>query len=433
MLISELKVEFLASIELIPTTQWNSLMQGSANSVNPFTRHQYLSALEKSRCVCTKSGWTPMHLSVLYKGKRIAVMPLYNKTHSYGEYVFDWAWAEAYERNHIEYYPKLLSAIPFTPVTGNRMGIDVSLSGKATADVITFIFQSLNQEVTRGEYSGWHCLFMPKTQHNCISNTQRSLLPISTSIQSPLETSLGLEQATPPLKRTGTQFHWQNHDYRDFADFLSTMSSRKRKNIIKERAKAINQGYTFRFIEGELVTDAQWQAFYYCYQITYAKRSGHYGYLNLEFFKLLGKTMAEQVLLLVVEKPITLADNTSSLINESDTSQIVAAAIYFKSDTHLYGRYWGALESADVLHFEACYYQGIEYCIKHGLDTFDAGAQGEHKIARGFEPVVTYSNHEIAHPAFREAIEGFVQQESEQNRRYMIEAAKLLPFKDKGK
>lgn len=433
MFISELKVEFLPSIALIPATQWNTLMQGSANSVNPFTRHQYLSALERSQCVCTLRGWTPMHLSVLCKGKRIAVMPLYNKTHSYGEYVFDWAWAEAYERNHIEYYPKLLSAIPFTPVTGNRMGIDISLSDKATDDVITFISQCLSQEMTRGEYSGWHCLFMPKAQHKRISNTQRTLSPTSISRKIPVEAGLGLEQGLKPLKRTGTQFHWQNHDYLDFDDFLSAMSSRKRKNIIKERAKAKNQGYTFRFIAGELVTDAQWQVFYYCYQVTYAKRSGHYGYLNLAFFKLLGKTMAEQVQLLVVEKTITSADDTTPFVSEPDTGDIVAAALYFKSDTHLYGRYWGALEAADVLHFEACYYQGIEYCIKHGLDTFDAGAQGEHKIARGFEPVETYSNHEIAHPAFREAIEGYVQQESEQNSRYMVEAAKLLPFKDKAK
>lgn len=459
---SDLKLEFSESISTIPADEWNALMQGDVDKrgkgVNPFTCHAYLLALEESRCVCPKSGWTPMHLSVLSQGKRIAVMPLYSKSHSYGEYVFDWAWAEAYERNHIDYYPKLLSAVPFTPVTGNRLGIDKHLSEQEAQSVVSLMIQTLSHEMRRGSYSSWHCLFMPEAQHKLIS---LSLSQSQSQPQSQLEAELasGLSSPSPspspspssssspstlkPLKRTGTQFHWRNQGYRGFDDFLSAMSSRKRKNIIKERNKAQGQGYTFRFVPGCDVTEAQWQSFYYCYQVTYAKRSGHYGYLNLDFFKLIGKTMPEQVQLLVVEKPLPQFYGSDSLntpeslddhigsAEELGDARIVAAALYFTSDTHLYGRYWGCLEEGDALHFEACYYQGIEYCIKHNLQTLDAGAQGEHKISRGFEPVETYSNHEIAHPGFRDAIENFTLQEAEQNRRYMIEAAKSLPFKHK--
>ncbi|QDO84612.1 N-acetyltransferase [Shewanella psychropiezotolerans] len=443
---SDLKLEFSESISTIPADEWNALMQGdveeSGKGVNPFTCHAYLLALEDSRCVCPKSGWTPMHLSVLSQGKRIALMPLYSKSHSYGEYVFDWAWAEAYERNHIDYYPKLLSAVPFTPVTGNRLGIGKQLSEQESQSVVSLMIQALSHEMRRGSYSSWHCLFMPEAQHKLISLSQSQ--PMS-QLEPELESGLSSPSASPltPLKRRGTQFHWRNQGYRVFDDFLSAMSSRKRKNIIKERNKAQGQGYTFRFIPGIEVTEAQWQSFYYCYQITYAKRSGHYGYLNLDFFKLIGATMPEQVQLLVVEKPLPQFYGSDS----SDTPEgldehigspeelgdacIVAAALYFTSDTHLYGRYWGCLEEADALHFEACYYQGIEYCIKHGLQALDAGAQGEHKISRGFEPMETYSNHEIAHPGFRDAIESFTLQEAEQNRCYMIEAAKSLPFKNK--
>ncbi|WP_077755579.1 GNAT family N-acetyltransferase [Shewanella psychrophila] len=441
---AEIKFEFSPSISAIRADEWNSLMQGnvkeSGKGGNPFTRYEYLLALEQSGCVCPKSGWTPMHMSVLRQGKRIAVMPLYSKSHSYGEYVFDWAWAEAYERNNIEYYPKLLSAVPFTPVTGNRLGIDRQLSEQESQSVVSLMMEALNHEMRRGSYSSWHCLFMPEGQHRLISQSQSQeshldpLLELGSASSAPA----ALNVAPRPLKRTGTQFHWRNQDYQGFDDFLSVMSSRKRKNILKERSKAQSKGYTCRFIAGVDVTEVQWQSFYYCYQITYAKRSGHYGYLNLDFFKLIGKTMAGQVQLLVVEKPLLQPDSSDtpeSLDDHIDSkeengeSRIVAAALYFNSDTHLYGRYWGCLEEADALHFEACYYQGIEFCIKHGLETFDAGAQGEHKISRGFEPVETYSNHEIAHPAFRDAIENFTLQEAEQNRLYMIEAAKLLPFK----
>ncbi|WP_223293043.1 MULTISPECIES: GNAT family N-acetyltransferase [Shewanella] len=407
MFTSELKVEFSASISLISAYEWNALMFEEGHAVNPFICHAYLLALEKSGCVCAESGWIPMHLSVEYQGRKIAVMPLYNKSHSYGEYIFDWAWADAYERNHIAYYPKLLSAVPFTPVSGKRFGIEANLTEQESSIATEFIVKSLNKKMSRGEYSSWHCLFLPLNQQKQLDGSSS-------------------------MTRTNNQFHWRNRNYQHFDDFLAAMSSRKRKNIIKERQKALSHDYRIRFISGLEVTDKQWQAFHYCYQLTYAKRSGHYGYLNLAFFKQLGQTMPAQIQLLVVEKPMMpISDSELGSLVEHSEWTLVAAALYFTSETHLYGRYWGCLEEADALHFEACYYQGIEYCIKHGLQTFDAGAQGEHKIARGFEPVMTYSNHHIAHPAFREAIEDFLLQETKQNRRYMTEAAKLLPFKKK--
>lgn len=411
---SELTVEYVTSMSLIPANEWDELIQHNGESDNPFICHAYLWALEKSGCVCEQSGWIPMHITVKHQGKKVAVMPLYNKLHSYGEYIFDWAWADAYQRNQIPYYPKLLSAIPFTPVTGIRLGIARHLTEQQSVLITDVITQTLNTAIQKGLYSSWHCLFLPREQQQVLAESS--------------------------LARTSNQFHWQNRDYQHFNDFLAEMNSRKRKNIVKERLKSQSKGYQIRFVSGEEITPAHWQAFYTCYQRTYEKRSGHNGYLNLAFFKQIGQTMPDQVKLLIVEKRATgivshgalheAANINADSISEEATDTIVAAALYFTSKTHLYGRYWGCLEEADALHFEACYYQGIEYCIEHGLQVFDAGAQGEHKIARGFEPVTTYSNHQIAHPAFREAIEAYLLQETEQNRRYMTEATKLLPFKE---
>ena len=402
---SEIRIEFNPEISSIPADEWNALMAEKSDktkSINPFTRHEYLAALESSACVCPKTGWTPMHL-VVYKGeRRVAVMPLYAKTHSYGEYVFDWAWAEAYERNNIEYYPKLVSAVPFTPVTGSRVGICKELSGEEEALVWTAISSSLSELIQLGGYSSWHVLFLPLDE--CEKFSKRG-----------------------SLTRLGTQFHWKNHGYKSFDDFLARMHSRKRKSIRKERSRVALLGLNIRFIDASEVTEDQWQAFSHCYQMTYAKRSGHYGYLNLAFFKTLAVSMPEQIKLLLVEKDEEGHDGA-----DPQTAKIIASALYFCSDTHLYGRYWGVLETVEGLHFEACYYQGIEYCINHGLQTFDAGAQGEHKVSRGFEPIDIHSNHEIAHPGFRDAIEDFTHHEREQTTCYIKEMVKDLPFKSDG-
>lgn len=398
---SELRIEFLQQISLIPADEWNALMRGKSMSVNPFTRHEYLAALESSHCACPKTGWTPMHLTIFKGEQRVVVMPLYAKTHSYGEYVFDWAWAEAYERNQIEYYPKLVNAIPFTPVTGSRVGVCKELNEEEVEQVWSAIINSLSELIKLGGYSSWHALFLDSDE--CEQYSKRGL-----------------------LTRLGTQFHWQNYGYQNFDDFLARMHSRKRKAIRKERSRIAQLGLTMRFIDASEVTEVQWQAFNHCYQVTYAKRSGHYGYLNLAFFKALALSMPEQIKLLVVEA--TDAESHDGLQVQQEV-RVIASALYFCSDTHLYGRYWGTLETVEGLHFEACYYQGIEYCIKHGLRTFDAGAQGEHKVSRGFEPIDIHSNHEIAHPAFRDAIEHFTHQEKVQTTCYIEEMTKILPFK----
>ncbi|MEZ9593701.1 GNAT family N-acetyltransferase [Shewanella sp. 10N.261.52.F9] len=385
------EVELVDAIAKIPAKSWNRLMADD----NPFNQHEYLAALESSECVCTKTGWTPLHLLIkevnthCAKDTIVAVMPLYIKAHSYGEYVFDWAWADAFERHQLAYYPKLLSAVPFTPTTGKRLGIDKTKTQSEQHIIWQLVANTLTQCLSEYDFSSWHCLFLPKAQFEQLSQTNS-------------------------LQRLSTQFHWFNRDYTDFDNFLATLSSRKRKDIKKERAKASRANLSFEFIEGPDITTELWQLFYACYQQTYAKRSGHYGYLNLVFFETLGTTLNDAVILLVVR------DNEQ---------RIVASALYFKSATHLYGRYWGALVDIDGLHFEACYYQGIEYCIDNSLQVFDAGAQGEHKVPRGFEPIATYSNHEIAHQEFRQAIHSFTLQEAENIKIYMQQLKQKLPYK----
>ncbi|NKF51629.1 N-acetyltransferase [Shewanella sp. WXL01] len=407
----QLEIHHFASIAEIGQVNWDALMA----SDNPFCCYAYLHALEASGCVSERSGWQVFHLGIKQteSDTLIAVMPLYIKQHSWGEYVFDWAWAEAYERHEVEYYPKLVSSIPFTPATGPRLAISQALTEQQILMLRAKVAEHL-QQLCSEHFSSWHQLFVPKTD---IGSLQKGM-----------------------FARLGTQFHWHNRGldnadsiqkqslsnsgesslkanslaYSDFSDFTQTMTSRKRKMINKERQKVVDAGIQFEFISGEQVTEQQWQTFYLCYQQTYLKRSGHQGYLNLAFFIELGKTMSKQIQLLVA------TDNTGNT---------VAMALYFTSATHLYGRYWGALVEVDGLHFEACYYQGIEYAIKNQLAVFEAGAQGEHKVARGFVPVATHSLHHVAHSGFANAIEDYCLQEAGHMKVYMAELAKQLPFK----
>ncbi|MGS0676989.1 GNAT family N-acetyltransferase [Shewanella sp. 125m-1] len=386
------EVDLIDAIDKVPANTWNALMHDS----NPFNQHQYLAALESSGCVGSQSGWTPLHVIIREtttdESRRvIAVMPLYIKSHSYGEYVFDWAWAEAYERHQLPYYPKLVSAIPFTPVTGMRLGVAKDASIEAQQALWQLINQTLNNCLSEYGFSGWHCLFLPQSQFTDFSKQGN-------------------------LQRLGTQFHWFNREYDDFQAFLQSLTSRKRKDINKERQKLSPLGLSFEFIEGEQISADLWKMFYRCYQQTYAKRSGHYGYLNLAFFEALAKTMPESIVLLVVR---------------NQDRECIASALYFKTETHLYGRYWGCLVEVDGLHFETCYYQGIAYCIANKLQVFDAGAQGEHKVPRGFEPVETFSNHEICHNEFRQAIDRFTRQEAENTKIYMQQLKSKLPYKNR--
>ena len=377
-------IEFADSLSAVSAAEWNSV----AGTDYPFTRHEFLNNLEQSGCADRDSGWHSQHLLVRRDELLIAVMPLYLKYHSYGEYVFDWSWADAYRRHGIPYYPKLLGAIPFTPATGPRLCV---AAGENADAIASQIIAALRDRMERANISSLHILF-PQPE-------LRSAL---------LQAGLS--------ERTGVQYHWFNDNFSSFDDFLATFSSRKRKNLRKERARIAEQELGLRVLEGSDITTEHWQLFHRFYAMTYAKLSGHAGYLNEVFFQSLGAQLCEHMVM-------TLA---------YWRGEAVAGALYFRDSTTLYGRYWGCVREFDCLHFEACYYQGIEYCIRNGLQHFDPGAQGEHKIQRGFAPIKTFSYHWIKEDAFHAAIEQFLQHEQHELDAYIEQARALLPFKQCG-
>ena len=360
-----------------------TLWQSCFGTQDPFLNWDFLHGLETSGCTTTESGWQPAHLHLERNGEPVGFLPAYLKTHSYGEYVFDWSWADAWQRMGLRYYPKLVTAVPFTPATGQRWGLvgDAANEPAALAACGKALCESL-------EISSWHLLFVDQKSSEQLIDT-------------------GMSQ------RLTTQFHWFNQGYRDFQDFLDRFSSRKRKNLRREREHIAKQGLVLRTLKGQQIQAEDWQFFHRCYQTTYAKRSGHGGYLTGSFFTDVCPSLGQTPVMVIAEHG----------------DQPVAAALFFEGEDTLYGRYWGCLAEFDYLHFEACYYLGIEYCIQKGLSRFDPGAQGEHKIQRGFEPVLTYSNHWIADERLREAVAQFAEQESEQVRAYQRDAATLLPFK----
>jgi len=376
------KVEFLSSLDAIDPQCWNALFATDY----PFLRHDFLYGLETSGCTTDASGWQPWHALLRdANDTAIAALPLYLKGHSYGEYVFDWAWADAWERSGLRYYPKLLSAIPFTPATGPRLGV---APGIDRAGAHRALHEGITAFARQQQLSSWHLLYPEVTE---------------------AATFADLGMAT----RHQTQFHWFNRDYRSYEDFLGSCASRKRKNLRRERQRVLEQGISLKRLTGAEITSADWQFFHRCYQRTYAKRSGHGGYLTREFFLEVAPRLADQALMVVAEQH----------------GRPVAAALYFFSATTLYGRYWGCLAELDCLHFEVCYYQGIEFCIEQGLSRFDPGAQGEHKIQRGFEPVLTVSNHWIADQRFAAAVHDFTVREAQDVAAYRANAAALLPFR----
>ncbi len=378
-----MQVSFINSIDAITSAEWNAI----AGTDYPFTRHEFLQALEDSGATTRNSGWQAHHLLIHNdSGELIALMPLYLKYHSYGEYIFDWAWADAYQRHNIAYYPKLLSAIPYTPATGPRLCFEQNSNQEA---ITQFAMAAVINEAKEKNISSVHVLFSEQSQ-----NQQLQQLGLNT--------------------RLSSQFHWFNKDYQDFNDFLADFSSRKRKNLNKERRAIEQQNLRLELIEGPDISADVWEKFYYFYQLTYAKRSGHGGYLEQAFFEQIAKTMAEHLVLVLAY---------------DENNQMIAGALNFRSSDTLYGRYWGCTEEKEFLHFEACYYQGIEYCIANGLKRFDPGAQGEHKIQRGFTPITTYSNHWILDPKFSQAINDFLQQDNNHTKEYIKQVSELLPFK----
>jgi len=312
-------------------------------------------------------------------------MPLYLKSHSYGEYVFDWSWADAWQRNGLDYYPKLVTAIPFTPATGPRLCLAGGYNNK---DVIPVLVAAIRKMADERHISSWHFLFPEPEMAGMLEKE-------------------GLHQ------RTAAQFHWFNDGFGSFDDFLSTFSSRKRKNLRRERSRVREQGFELQTLCGAEIGERQWDQFYRFYQLTYAKRSGHGGYLSKTFFTHTAASMGDQAIMVLAHL----------------AGEAVAGALFFRSNDTLYGRYWGCLQEYDCLHFEACYYQGIEYCIANGLKRFDPGAQGEHKIQRGFRPVKTFSNHWIADARFSAAIADFTKQERAHIEDYLEQTSTLLPFR----
>lgn len=368
-------IRCLNSINEILPEVWDAL----APKGYPFLRHVFLAALENSGSVSPKRGWVPCHLVVENNDDSLqALLPLYRKQHSWGEYVFDFQWAEAWARAGHEYYPKLSAAIPFSPVEGPRL-IARCIGSR------DLIIQWLNNQLDSGEVSSAHILFN-QGDENCALKHDGW------------------------VQRLGCQFHWFNRNYTSFADFLAVCNSRKRKNFRKERAQVAARGIDFEWLKGEEINTASWERFYPFYAATYLKR-GQHPYLEAAFFKLLN-AMSESLRLIFAR------------VDGRD----VAGAMFLVGDDTLYGRYWGCIEEYEHLHFETCFYQGMDLCIAEGLSRFDAGAQGEQKLLRGFEPVLTQSWHKLQ-PRLHDAVADFLKTERDGVKAYQTDAATYLPYR----
>lgn len=378
-----MRLERLDSLRDIPAAEWNALVP----SQNPFLSHEFLSALERHECVGERTGWLPWHVICRdEEGQLLGAAPLYLKYNSYGEFVFDWAWAEAYRQQGLRYYPKLVGAIPYTPATSPRL---LLAPGQPQPDATArAMVKFVLEESRRHHLSSIHWLF-------------------------PTPTDLEPMQEQGFLTRLGCQFHWENRGYRDFPDFLDTLTAKRRKNINRERRLVREAGLEVRILSGGDASDAQWRTIHEFYRSTF-HRLGGVPTLTLPFFQDIATIMGERIMLV-----LAFAHGHE-----------VAGAISFRSADTLYGRHWGCRTDYDSLHFEACYYQGLEYCIEQGLHRFEPGAQGEHKIYRGFLPTLTHSAHWIAHPGFRRAIADFLNRETPALRDYARHWLQHSPYRD---
>jgi predicted N-acyltransferase len=369
--------ETISSIHDIPASAWDAL----ASSGNPTISHAFLALLEETRCVGPHAGWMPAHLVVRdADGTLTAAAPLYRKTHSWGEFVFDFSWAQAYAQAGLRYYPKLVCMVPFTPVTGPRLLAH-------TSDARSALIDGLIDSVKTHGASSLHVLFIPDEER-------------------PLFEARGF------LLRKDCQFHWFNRNYADFDAFLATFRSEKRKKALRERRRIQEAGVTHRTLSGRDMDPELWNIVFAFSAQTFAMR-GHEHYLNVEFFRQLSAAMPDAVMVKLAEY----------------RGQPIAAAIFYVGGDTLYGRYWGAAADFHSLHFETCYYQGIEYCIERGLARFEPGTQGEHKVPRGFEPTPTWSAHWIEDPRFKSAIRSYLRQEEAAVDRYMAEVQAHVPFR----
>lgn len=376
----EIRIE--TSLENVRPEEWDAL----GGHADPFLSHAFLVALERHDCVGQTFGWYPRHLLIRDdSGALIGAMPMYLKTNSYGELVFDWSWASAYERSGRRYYPKLVVGIPYTPITGKRL---LAAAGSDTIAVKNALIQSAVQLAMESNLSSIHWLFLNADDRVRLEDN-------------------GM------LLRRDCQYHWRNRDYADFQGFVADFSSRKRKKVNRERRRVQEQGIEIRTLHGDEIDRDGWAMFHRFYVDTFEKNAG-IPTLTLPFFEEVGHSLGERIVMVVAEY----------------AGRPVAAALNFRNDETLFGRYWGCDRDFHSLHFEACYYQGIDYCIEHGLESFEPGAQGEHKISRGFLPTTTWSAHWIGDEEFREVIDTFCRRE----RQFMAQRCRELlswsPFRE---
>ncbi len=378
-------IRVLPSIGEVAAGDWDACAAPEAATLNPFVTHAFLKALEDAKTVGGRSGWMPQHL-VLDDGKGgiAGVTPAYLKYHSQGEYVFDHGWADAYERAGGSYYPKLQIAVPFTPVPGPRL---MARPGPQQETAERLLAQGAVELARRQSLSSVHITFLTEGEWQRLGGA-------------------GF------LQRTGKQFHWHNRGYDSFEDFLASLASRKRKTIRRERAQALEAGAAIEWVTGAGITEAHWDAFFSFYMDTGSRKWGR-PYLNRRFFSLLGAAMAERCLLVMVKR----------------NGRAIAGALNLIGGDCLYGRYWGAIEHHSCLHFEACYYQAIEFAIAHKLARVEAGAQGDHKLARGYVPVPIYSAHWIADRGLAKAVQRFLQEERCEMEAVRSELAAAAPYR----
>jgi predicted N-acyltransferase len=376
-------LEILDHLSDVTAADWNALLGPDSG---PFLKYEFLSALEKTGCVGGNTGWQAAHLVLKKANQLVGAMPLYLKQHSYGEFVFDWSWAQAYEQQGLNYYPKILGAIPFTPVQGSRI---LYLAGLNKTEIQNALIKGLKSLLIENDLSSAHVLF-PTTGE--------------------------VEQLKGHgfLLRDSVQFHWHNQGFQNFEQFLAALTMKRRKNIRREREQVAREAISFKHVSGKASTDEDWEFFFDCYQNTYLEHQSS-PYLSEAFFKLWVRQMPENLHLILAQR---------------DGISIAASLIVVdRESSKAYGRYWGALERVPCLHFETAYYQAIEYCIKEGIQTFEGGAQGEHKMARGFLPTTIQSAHYIKDPRFSKAIEHFLQREHQGIGAYVDELAEHSPLK----
>ena len=379
----QLHLEILGHLSDVPAADWNALLSPDSG---PFLKYEFLSALEKTGCVGGNTGWQAAHLVLKKANQLVGAMPLYLKQHSYGEFVFDWSWAQAYEQQDLNYYPKILGAIPFTPVQGSRI---LYLAGLNKTEIQNALIKGLKSLLIENDLSSAHVLF-------------------------PTTGEVEKLKGHGFLLRDSVQFHWHNQGFQNFEQFLAILTMKRRKNIRREREQVAREAISFKHVPGKASTDEDWEFFFDCYQNTYLEHQSS-PYLSEAFFKLWVQQMPENLHLILAQR---------------DGISIAASLIVVdRESSKAYGRYWGALERVPCLHFETAYYQAIEYCIKEGIQTFEGGAQGEHKMARGFLPTTIQSAHFIKDPRFSKAIEHFLQREHQGIGAYVDELAEHSPLK----